>query len=301
MADAGGEAGAGERPVPSTGDFDTYAKELGRWAVNDYSGLREPLTSKSGVTRTVPLNSLDNAWTSFVSRWNTEGAAKFVPSLERLEADHEERSVSALARRNHNVAYDADRGCCYVHYASGCTWCSESGRPRPGQGAREQEVAEYPVSEAERKLVGQYHRAMSDVRHGGRPRHPEDLPPLERLPRTPPHSPERPREAPLEAPSYRPLYQANARDTGSAEGWKRHGRETHDPYAYALSTRGQGRHARTVQRGQREEAEIARSRQRAVERLSRLEREMAELRRELKEPPRPERKHHNRWEAEARV
>ncbi|ETI50581.1 hypothetical protein F443_05907 [Phytophthora nicotianae P1569] len=240
------------------------------------------------VTRTVTLNSLDSAWTSFANRWNTDGATRFIPSLERREAEHEARSVSALARRVHKVAYDADRGCCYVHYTSGYTWCSENGRPRPSRDAWEQE--KYQVSEAERELVGQYRRAMSNVRRGGRPRHLEDLQPLESLP-------------------------PNARDTGGAEGWGRRGREPRDPNAYTgerhddrraprspprYEGRGhhyqqvvQGRHAGTVQRDQREEAEAVRSRQRAMERLSRLEREMAELRRELEEPPRPERGNHD--------
>ncbi|ETP20342.1 hypothetical protein F441_05912 [Phytophthora nicotianae CJ01A1] len=243
------------------GDFDTYAKELGRWALYDYSGIRKPLSDDEmrslfhhhqrtrskpvAVMRTVTLNSLDNAWTSFANRWNTGGATRFIPSLERREAEHEARSVSALARRVHKVAYDADRGCCYVHYTSGYTWCSENGRPRPSRDAWEQE--KYQVSEAERELVGQYRRAMSNVRRGGRPRHPEDLQPLESLPRRGHH------------------------------------------YQQVV----QGRHAGTVQRDQREEAEAVRSRQRAMERLSRLEREMAELRRELEEPPRPERGNHD--------
>ncbi|ETL43854.1 hypothetical protein L917_05610 [Phytophthora nicotianae] len=123
------------------------------------------------------------------------------------------------------------------------------------------------------------------------------------------------RNALLDAPRYRPLGQANARDTGGAEGWGRRGREPRDPNAYTgerhddrraprspprYEGRGhhyqqvvQGRHAGTVQRDQREEAEAVRSRQRAMERLSRLEREMAELRRELEEPPRPERGNHD--------
>ncbi|EEY60756.1 uncharacterized protein PITG_13482 [Phytophthora infestans T30-4] len=203
MADAGGEAGTTDGPVPTVGDFDT--------------GLHEPLSDDEmlslfqkhrrtrrkpvAVTRTVTPNLLDNAWTYFVSRWNTEGAVRFIPSLERRETDHEERSVSALARRIHNVAYDADRIGCYVHYAGGCTWCTENGRPRPRQGAWEQEVSEYPVSEAKQNLVGQYRRALSDVRRGGPPRHPEDLPPLERLPRTPSRSPERHQEATMRLPT----------------------------------------------------------------------------------------------------
>ncbi|EEY54770.1 uncharacterized protein PITG_08319 [Phytophthora infestans T30-4] len=121
--------------------------------------------------------------------------------LERREANHEERSESALSRRIHNVAYDADRG---------CSMCIT---PVSAPGVRTT-VTRDPVREFQREM--------------------------------------------------------------------------------------EGRHAGTMQRGQREEAETARTRRRAVERLSRLEREMSELRRELEEPPRPERGHSDWWEAKAR-
>ncbi|ETP48276.1 hypothetical protein F442_05946 [Phytophthora nicotianae P10297] len=114
MADGGGEADTENRPVPDAGDFDTYVKELGRWALYDYSGIRKPLSDDEmrslfhhhqrtrskpvAVTRTVTQNSLDNAWTSFVNRWNTDGATRFIPSLERREAEHEARWQGEFTR-----------------------------------------------------------------------------------------------------------------------------------------------------------------------------------------------------------
>ncbi|OWY95933.1 hypothetical protein PHMEG_00033926 [Phytophthora megakarya] len=136
MADADGEGGVGNRPAPGPQDFVTYAEELGRWVLYGYSGLREALSDVEmrslfhrhrqtrskpvTATRAVTMTSLDQAWTSFVHRWNTEGVTRFIPSLERREAEHRARSVSALAKRIHDIGYDTDRDCCYMHYVMGC-------------------------------------------------------------------------------------------------------------------------------------------------------------------------------------
>ncbi|OWZ18876.1 hypothetical protein PHMEG_0006971 [Phytophthora megakarya] len=172
-------------------------------------------------------------------------------------------------------------------------------------------LEDYPTAKDEGQVVDQYRNAEDQARRGGRPCHPEGLPPLEPPPRTPQRNLERPRAAPLEASNYQAWGQASARDTGGESGLDRRGQR--DPYARAggqhddhhapRSPRQCGEYgqyhrqgvpahrAGNASWGQCKEAEAARGRQRAAERLTRLESEMADFRRELdvvQEPPREE-------------
>ncbi|OWZ13056.1 hypothetical protein PHMEG_00013693 [Phytophthora megakarya] len=205
MADADGEGGAGNRPAPGPQDFVTYAEELGRLALYDCSGLRDALSDdemrslfhrhrQTGskpvmATRTVTMTSLDQAWTSFVHRWNTKGATRFIPSLERREAEHRARSVSALVKRIHDIAYDADRDCCYMNYVRGCDWCRDNGRRRPNEDEWMQMLEDNPTAEDKgqvacrrwnRRLVcrnaiwnvlEQHRSRLPTIRHGAKPPH----------------------------------------------------------------------------------------------------------------------------------
>ncbi|KAG7396844.1 hypothetical protein PHYBOEH_001658 [Phytophthora boehmeriae] len=174
MADDGHRnTGAGNVPAPTEADAgSTYAEDLERWALYDCSGLRAPLAdedmqdlfhrcrvarSKSvTATRTVTMQSLDAAWTSFVRRWNVEGPVAFIRGLERREVQHRARSVSALAKQIHDASYDNDRDCCFVHYVRECAECRGYNRPRPDEAAWKRLLTANPLTVTEEGLIARY-------------------------------------------------------------------------------------------------------------------------------------------------
>ncbi|OWZ17326.1 hypothetical protein PHMEG_0008750 [Phytophthora megakarya] len=159
MADADGEGGAGDRPAPGPQDLATYAEELGRWVLYDYSGLREALSDDE-------MRSLFH--------WHRQTCGKPVTATRTVamtrKAEHRARPVSALAKRIHDIAYDADRDCCYMRYAWGCVWCRDSGRRRPNEDGWGQMREDYLTAEDEKQVVDQYRNAEDQARRGGRPR-----------------------------------------------------------------------------------------------------------------------------------
>ncbi|ETP22192.1 hypothetical protein F441_04443 [Phytophthora nicotianae CJ01A1] len=86
------------------------------------------------VTHTVTEESLDNAWTAFEDRWNCETGSGFRKTIVDREATHERMSVGLLASRLCELAWAADRHCCYVHYLEGCPKCRGFSLPRPYEG-----------------------------------------------------------------------------------------------------------------------------------------------------------------------
>ncbi|KAE9033366.1 hypothetical protein PR001_g10208 [Phytophthora rubi] len=238
------------------------------------------------VTRTVTMQSLDAAWTSFVRRWDVEGPVVFIRGLERREEEHQARAVSALAKQVHDASYDTDRDCCFVHYADSCKHCRGYNLPQPNGAKWRRLIAATPLTRPEEGLIARYREARDNARRGGRPRHVEDLPPLEGWPHTPPRNPARLPAGPRGAPTYPALAPVNAQDTDSAwEHWGR-GRERRDadeqhveqhddrrapgsPPRYGeryhrYPQAAQGRHAETVQRDRREDAEEEQRRRRAA-------------------------------------
>ncbi|KAE9304903.1 hypothetical protein PF008_g21861 [Phytophthora fragariae] len=99
-------------PEAESDRLTTYEEVLEQWALNDCRAVinspgddamkalfrwwqatrSKPVT----VTGTVTPQSLDRAWTSFVSRWNTEGPEAFQQKLMRREEQHSRLSVQAL-------------------------------------------------------------------------------------------------------------------------------------------------------------------------------------------------------------
>ncbi|OWZ19523.1 hypothetical protein PHMEG_0006225 [Phytophthora megakarya] len=110
----------------------TYEEMLERWTLHDRSDVtnspgdaefkkifrrwRATRSKPVAVLGNVTAQSLNNAWTAFVERCNTEGADDLMRKLERREADHANLSVSALADQICENSYGADRDCCFVHF-----------------------------------------------------------------------------------------------------------------------------------------------------------------------------------------
>ncbi|OWZ13721.1 hypothetical protein PHMEG_00012897 [Phytophthora megakarya] len=172
----------------------------------------------------------------------------------------------------------------------GCVWCRDSGRREPNEDEGRQMLEDYPTAEDEEHAVDQYRNAEGQARHGGRSRHPEGLPPL----KPPPRMPQRNLELRWDwtvagnatATRTRVLEDGTMiivppRSTRQCGEYGQHDRQGVPDYR-----------AGNAAQGWWVEAEAARGRQCAAERLTRLEREMADLRRELdvvQEPPREER------------
>uniref|UniRef100_H3GVX0 Uncharacterized protein n=1 Tax=Phytophthora ramorum TaxID=164328 RepID=H3GVX0_PHYRM len=226
-----------------TGDL-TYEETLERWALHDCSAVQgdrsademialfnrwRSTRSKPVAARgTVTYRSMDRSWTSFVERWNIEGEEIFTQRLEQREATHSRLSVSALALEICETSYDADRKSCFVHFKTGCPRCRGFDLPRPSAEEWQRQVEEYPLTESERRLIGRFEASLHASRRGVAPRRPEDLPPLQGLPRTPPRSPECRQDGSHGAPSYPAWGQASEQDTGGDWGRGRRGDDHRD-------------------------------------------------------------------------
>ncbi|KAE8991225.1 hypothetical protein PR003_g4857 [Phytophthora rubi] len=230
-------------PEAESDRLTTYEEELEQWALNDCSAVinspgddamkalfrrwRATRSKPVTVTGTVTPQSLDRAWTSFVSRWNTEGPEAFQQKLMRREEQHSRLSVQALVSQICQLSWDADRECCFAHYRLGCPGCRGYSVVRPSAADWDRITNSTPLSETERKLVELYQRALHEARCD------EESRPVGGLSRMPPHSLERPRATPLAAPSYHPSAQASGRGIADAVEWDRRAREYHDPDAHA--------------------------------------------------------------------
>ncbi|KAI9982653.1 hypothetical protein PInf_008630 [Phytophthora infestans] len=101
-------------------ELTTYEETLERWALYDCSAIerarnndemrrlfqrfRATRGKPTTATRTVTLQSLDKAWTSFVLRWNKEGGEAFERTLQEREATHARLSVGTLEAQMTKVA-----------------------------------------------------------------------------------------------------------------------------------------------------------------------------------------------------
>ncbi|EEY53936.1 uncharacterized protein PITG_07584 [Phytophthora infestans T30-4] len=113
----------------------TYEETLERWALYDCSAIerarnndemrrlfqrfRATRGKPATATRTVTLQSLDKAWTSFVLRWNKEGGEAFERTLQEREATHARLSVGTLEAQVCQLSDDQGRQCCSVHRGKG--------------------------------------------------------------------------------------------------------------------------------------------------------------------------------------
>ncbi|ETI29994.1 hypothetical protein PPTG_18198 [Phytophthora nicotianae INRA-310] len=112
------------------------------------------------VTYTVTEESLDNAWTAFEDRWNFETGSGFRKTIVAREVTHERMSVGRLASRLCELAWAADRHCCYVHYLEGCPKCRGFSLPRPYEGEWRRYVKDHPLSDDEKHLIGCYRQRL---------------------------------------------------------------------------------------------------------------------------------------------
>ncbi|KAE8903418.1 hypothetical protein PF005_g21393 [Phytophthora fragariae] len=134
-------------PEAESDRLTTYEEVLEQWALNDCSAVtnspgddamkalfrrwRATRSKPVTVTGTVTPQSLDRAWTSFVSRWNTEGPEAFQQKLMRREEQHSRLSVQALVSQICQLSWDADRECFFAHYRLGCPGCRGYSVVRP--------------------------------------------------------------------------------------------------------------------------------------------------------------------------
>ncbi|ETP18043.1 hypothetical protein F441_07687 [Phytophthora nicotianae CJ01A1] len=209
----------------------TYEEVLERWAFTDCSGFDNALSdsemralfSRWRATRSKPdaaigsvtAQSMDRAWTGFVNRWNTEGPPAFQQKLLQREEQHSRLSVGALVAQICELSWDADRDCCFAHYRLGCPSCRGYSVPRPSSAVWERITSATPLSEAERRLVGLFQRALHEARRD------EESRPVDGRPRTPPRNPERPPAAPPAAPSCRPANRSTVPSIGGSSGYPR--------------------------------------------------------------------------------
>ncbi|OWZ06124.1 hypothetical protein PHMEG_00021669 [Phytophthora megakarya] len=230
---------------------DTYAQTLREWPLHDCSGFEAPLspdemrewfrrwrsTRGKPVTATIAVTqrSLDAAWTSFVRRWNAEGAQRFMVTIAGREETHQRHALGELAARVCALSWDEDRPCCYVHHLEGCTGCRRFGMPRPGDAEWAQIVIEYPMIEEETRWIGLYRRSLYEARRGSLPR-PEDVPAPTELTHTPQRAPGRLRGGWSGAPSCHPADQPTVPGTGDGSGYSRRSDERCDHW---VSHRGQ--------------------------------------------------------------
>ncbi|KAK1940140.1 hypothetical protein P3T76_008463 [Phytophthora citrophthora] len=289
---------------PRDDDFSTYEEVLERWAFTDCGGFDYALSdnemralfSRWRATRSKPdaargsvtEQSMDRSWTAFVNRWNTEGPEAFQQKLVHREEQHSRLSVGALAVQICELFWDADRTCCFAHYRLGCPSCRGYRVPRPRADTWERIISATPFSEAERKLVGLFQRALHEARRDVESR------PVDGLPHMPPRSPEHPRAAPLAVPSCRPVVPATERGTGDdGESYRRsdescdcqlnrHGQESY-PRCDGHSRPGQSEE-RDRRVGSGREGEMARRLERLECRVEQLERENRGLREQLWAP-----------------
>ncbi|ETO58737.1 hypothetical protein F444_22882 [Phytophthora nicotianae P1976] len=227
-------------------ELTTYEEVLERWAFTDCSGFVNALSDSEmralfsrwrakrskpdAAIGSVTAQSMDRAWTAFVNCWKTEGPAAFQQKLLQREEQHSHLSVGALAAQICELSWDADRDCCFAQYRLGCPSCRGYSVPRPSAAVWERITSATPLSEAERRLVGLYQRALHEARRD------EESRPVEGRPRTPPRHPERPPAAPPAAPSCRPADRPTVPSIGGSSGYPRRSDERCDHWS---SHRGQ--------------------------------------------------------------
>lgn len=291
----------------------TYEETLERWALYDCSAIerarnndemrrlfqrfRATRGKPATATRTVTLQSLDKAWTSFVLRWNKEGGEAFERTLQEREATHARLSVGTLKAQVCQLSDDQGRQCCSVHRGKGCKRCRGRGAPRPDDYEWCRIVKSRRITKVERGVIGRYQRVLGRARGDGRPHCRGDLRPVRGLPRTLPRSLERRQEEWRESLDYSA---SNVPSNTPVERWHRRGEESRDPHEkpwiqneshrgsgpnwryaevyphYAREARG--RRAEREDRVRRMDAAITQRLDRLARRVEYLERENQELR-----------------------
>ncbi|KAG3110062.1 hypothetical protein PI124_g8085 [Phytophthora idaei] len=287
-----------------------YAESFSRWSLHDCSGVEDALSEVMRVwfarwrttrgklvteTHSVTRQSLDQAWTAFVSRWNAETGPRFCQLIESREATPERLSVGALAMKICDLSWNAERTCCYVHYLEGCSCCHGNNLPRPFEDERLRFLNEAPLSPTEERWIGWYRTAVYEARRGSLPR------PLKDPSRTHRHNRGHHPLGTTGAPSYPPSDQASERGIDDAQEYHRRVADQRDPNDVQTGRRGdrhdeglspqygagcqryprveQDRRAGTEGRDRWEDAAIAQRLDRMARRLEQLDQDNYEHRR----------------------